>query len=369
MSLESTITKAWNKQAKWLYLLLPISWLYGVITKTRKVLYNKGTFNSYKADVPVMVVGNITVGGSGKTPLIISLVKYLQRKNIKVAVISRGYGGNVDTMPSLVTLESTPNMVGDEPCLIVQSTLFYGVSIHPNPVPMAVCPNRQQAIECLLEAHPEIDLIISDDGLQHYKLQRDIEWVVVDSKRGFGNGQLLPTGFLREPVSRLNNTTVIYHQPPNCITDDESTLSMSLIPSAIEPLLHGVKNPQPLQETDTVIAMTGIGYPTRFFSTLKNIGFTVVENPLSDHHKYTLDDIYQFVNHSMPIVVTSKDAVKLRELANNDLYEWDEEAIAHLAEVFTRIWVLPVTAKLSDACYQSIDDSLNKLNIKPKPLI
>lgn len=364
MSLETTITNAWQTQAKWLYLLLPLSWLYGIVSKLRKVLYDKGLLTSYRADVPVMVIGNITVGGSGKTPLIISLVKYLQRKNIKVGVISRGYGGDTSQMPALVTLDSMPNMVGDEPCLIVQSTLFYGAKVTAKPVAMAVCPNRQQAIECLLEHHPDIQLVIADDGLQHYKLQRDIEWIVVDSHRGFGNAQLLPAGFLREPLSRLNGATVVSHQVEE--STDETPLTMRLQPSQLEPLLPDFPAMQKPQNGDKIIVVSGIGYPTRFFATLRALGFEVEEQPFPDHHDFSLADLVPFVGGNKAIIITSKDAVKLRQLAHAktaDLIELSEEKIAAIAEVFTRIWILPVDAKLSQACYDELDKELKKFKI------
>ena len=199
--LETLFTNAWQKQSLWLWLLLPFSWLYALVISIRRWLYQCAWLKSYRAPVPVMVVGNISVGGSGKTPLIIALVEHLQQQGVAVGVISRGYGGDTAQMPALVTATSTPKQVGDEPCLIVASTQ----------VPMSVCPNRQQAIEKLLAVYPKLQLIIADDGLQHYALKRDLEWIVVDASRGFGNQQLLPTGFLREPVSRLKHSTVIYH--------------------------------------------------------------------------------------------------------------------------------------------------------------
>ncbi len=190
MSIAQLIQDAWNKQAKWLIVLRPLAWLYRGGFLLNKKLYQMGIKSSYQAAVPVMVIGNITVGGSGKTPLLIQLVSYLQKKNIRVGVISRGYGGK-GPFPAYVDLESVPDVVGDEPCLIVQST----------GVPMVVGSNRQQSIEYLLSKH-DLDLIISDDGLQHLALQRQIEWIVLDQNRGLGNQKLLPEGYLREPVSR-----------------------------------------------------------------------------------------------------------------------------------------------------------------------
>ena len=199
MSIAQTIQDAWNKQSKWLIVLRPLSWLYQFGFSVNKLLFKKGFKNVYTAPIPVMIIGNITVGGSGKTPLLIQLVKYLQANQVRVGVISRGYGGN-GPFPAFVTLDSVPDTVGDEPCLIVQST----------DVPMVVGSNRQESIELLLKQH-ELDLIISDDGLQHWALDRQIEWIVLDNNRGLGNQKLLPEGYLREPVSRLAQGTVIEH--------------------------------------------------------------------------------------------------------------------------------------------------------------
>lgn len=202
MSLAQKIQLAWQKQSSWLIIFRPLSCLYRAVFLWQK---SQKTKTAYRAPVPVMIIGNITVGGSGKTPLMIELVKYLQQRQVKVAVISRGYGGQ-GKFPALVTNQSLASQVGDEPKLIVQSTQ----------VPMAVGANRQQAIELLLKNY-QIDLILSDDGLQHFALQRDIEWVVIDSVRGFGNQRLLPEGFLREPLSRLEQVTVIEHNPQAAI--------------------------------------------------------------------------------------------------------------------------------------------------------
>ncbi|WP_434353594.1 tetraacyldisaccharide 4'-kinase [Psychrobacter sp. HD31] len=361
MSLETSITRAWQKKAKWLYLFLPLSWLYSAVSSIRRMFYKQGVLSSYRAPVPVMVIGNITVGGSGKTPLIISLVKHLQRRGITVGVISRGYGGDSKQMPAIVTLDSTPNVVGDEPCLIVQSTLFYGKKRDARPVDMAVCPNRQQAIELLLKHNPDIEFIIADDGLQHYKLQRDIEWIVVDSHRGFGNEKVLPVGFLREPLNRLDGATIIYHQTEQ--SDDEQPLTMRLKPAQLEPLLTGLTDYQKPQDEDTVIAISGIGYPTRFFNTLKALGFSTIECPYPDHHDFTFDDLLQFIEQPYPIITTSKDAVKLWQLADKDLKGFSDAEVDQLAKLFTRIWVLPVSAELSLACYDALDKELKAHNI------
>lgn len=333
MSIAQTIQDAWNRQAKWLVLLRPLSWLYGGAFAFNKKLYTLGLKEVYQAPVPVMVIGNITVGGSGKTPLLIQLVKYLQQNEIRVGVISRGYGGQ-GPFPALVGLDATPDFVGDEPCLIVQST----------GVPMAVGSNRQQTIELLLEQH-ELDLIISDDGLQHWALARQIEWIVLDRNRGLGNQKLLPEGYLREPISRLEIGTVIEHA-----TQPNSDLNMHLDvgePYLLNPLYDQAVDFDP---TQNYYAVVGIGFPQRFYNTLESIGVQQFQcHEFADHYDYEIDDL-QFED-SNPIVTTEKDAVKLLPLLKkNPLF-------------YREIWVIPVEAVLSEQCYTLLDQQLMQVGI------
>ena len=364
MSIETTMTRAWQRQAAWLWLLLPVSWLYGFITMLRRQAYKVGLFANYRPPIPVMVIGNITVGGSGKTPLIIELVTHLQKQGIKVGVISRGYGGDSSQMPALVHADSLPSTVGDEPSLIVNMT---GTA-------MAVCPNRKQAITTLLEAYPDLQLIIADDGLQHYALQRDIEWIVVDASRGFGNQQLLPTGFLREPMSRLKGANVVYHEKAEMIATDNSKgqakrLTMHLQADKlqllwssdveIDNLTVAAKVPMSIMPNSRVHAVSGIGYPQRFFDTLLSLGFDVIGHPYPDHYDFSLDELLQYTEQ--PIIVTSKDAVKIKALlidatSRQPLSKEDQELVS-------RLWVLPVTAVLSDSCYDSLHQQLKALNV------
>lgn len=335
--LELIISQAWQRQSAWLKVLAPLSAIYRLAGCVQRVLYQQSIIDGYHASVPVLVIGNITVGGSGKTPMIIALVRYLQSKKIPVGVISRGYGRktNDNHVATLVTPTSSPKTAGDEPCLIVQSTN----------VPMAVCAHRGRAIELLLEHHPNLALIISDDGLQHYALHRDAEWIVVDSARGFGNKKLLPQGFLREPVSRLEGATVIYHHKPHQVCD--KALTMYLQPADLVPLL--TKN-QPLPQSNTVYALSGIGYPTRFFETLTMLGLSVIAQPFADHHEFVLSDLQALSQY--PIITTAKDAVKLRQLAQDCPHE-----------IFDNIWVLPVEAVLSKEVYDAMDALLWQWNI------
>ena len=358
--MQQTLLQAWRNKSLWLWLLLPVSWLYGLVFWLNKTMYRLGLKPVYYPNVPVIVVGNITVGGSGKTPLIIEVVTYLQQKGLTVGVISRGYGGQAKLMPCIVTANSKPSEVGDEPCLIVQRT----------GVPMAVCPNRGQAIELLLEQFPSIQLILADDGLQHFALDRDENWIVVDADRGFGNRQLLPTGFLREPIKRLYqpNTTVIFHQSDwqdtqalthfsNSLSKDCHSISpdirMHLLQKPLEPLFKtplfktASQNSLPAQQ---VIAMTGIGLPQRFFNSLSQLGFDIIPMALNDHHTYSLQD---FANlPKLPIIVTDKDAVKLRVMFAQGHEKND---------IATNIWVLPVEAELSPAFYALIDRQIGEL--------
>lgn len=380
MDIEKTINNAWQQQSIWLWLFLPLSWLYGLIVKLRRQSYRLGIKKVYQAPVPVMVIGNITIGGSGKTPLIIALVNYLQQQQVKVGVISRGYGGNESIMPTLVNVQHLPDQVGDEPCMIVAQT---GVAL-------AVCPNRRQAIETLLAHDPDIELIIADDGLQHYALARDIEWIVVDEARGFGNQQLLPVGYLREPISRLKGATVIWHQPPSKVDPSADKLTMHLEAEQLEPLidikrfsaieslsrfyatshgcLHSAEPTKPLDKGQRVHAVSGIGYPKRFFDTLRALGFEIIEHPFPDHYAFRWADLLPFTEH--PIIMTSKDAVKLRALALQALHQASAEpadssieSVDQILSCLDRIWVLPVSAKLSADCYLVLNAQLAQLGV------
>ncbi|MBK0063023.1 MULTISPECIES: tetraacyldisaccharide 4'-kinase [unclassified Acinetobacter] len=333
MSFAQIIQDAWNKQAKWLILLRPLSCLYGLGASLNHQLYQMGVKSVYTAPVPVMVIGNITVGGSGKTPLLIQLIKFLTQRQVKVGVISRGYGSQ-GPFPAMANLDSRPEQVGDEPCLIVQST----------GVPMAVGPDRKAAIELLLSQH-ELDLIISDDGLQHWALARQIEWIVLDLNRGLGNEKLLPEGYLRESKSRLETGTVIEHglQP-------HSTLNMHL--QAGQPyLLNPSENISTLfNQQDEFYAVVGIGFPQRFYKTLESIGIKEFQcHEFPDHHDYEIADL-QFDDQN-PIITTEKDAVKILPL------------LKQYPDFSVEIWVVPVEAILSEDCYQLLETQLKQLGV------
>ncbi|WP_180088553.1 tetraacyldisaccharide 4'-kinase [Acinetobacter sp. YH12219] len=332
MSFAQLIQDAWNEQAKWLVVFRPLSWLYRGGFLLNKKLYQSGIKQSYKAPIPVMVIGNITVGGSGKTPLLIHLVSYLNSLKLRVGVISRGYGGQ-GPFPAYVDLDSTAEIVGDEPSLIVQST----------GVPMAVGPNRQQSIELLLSKH-ELDLIICDDGLQHWALQRQLEWIVLDNNRGLGNEKLLPEGYLREPKKRLASGTVIEHS-----ADPSSPLNMHL--EAAQPYLLNKDLVTTFDANKNFYAVVGIGFPQRFYKTLENMGIHQFQcHEFPDHYEYELSDL-QFEDAN-PIITTEKDAVKILAILKNN------------PDFKREIWVVPVDAVLSPACYETLHAQLKQLGLK-----
>ncbi|WP_311418521.1 tetraacyldisaccharide 4'-kinase [Haemophilus parahaemolyticus] len=308
--------KLWQKTSIITWLLAPFSLLFWLISQIRIALYRKKILKSYRSPVPVLVIGNISVGGNGKTPLVIWLVEQLQKKGVKVGVISRGYGGENKVYPQLVTPESNPKLMGDEPLLIAQRT-------H---APVAISPNRQQSIELLLSQF-ELDLIVTDDGLQHYALERDMEWVVVDGERRFGNGFVLPAGGLRELPSRLKQVQAVICNGKNANAGEHA---MHLEPDFVINLKTGEK--RKLSEfTQSVYALAGIGYPPRFFNMLKELGIPLAETfSFADHQAFTAEMIVPKLSQNLPLLMTEKDAVKCKAFTQGN---W---------------WYVPVSARFSE---------------------
>ncbi|QGM81386.1 tetraacyldisaccharide 4'-kinase [Otariodibacter oris] len=309
--------KIWQSINLFTILLSPLSLLFFLISSLRKWLYSKKILKTYRPPVPVLVVGNISVGGNGKTPTVIWLVEQLQQRGIKVGVISRGYGGSNKIFPQLVTAKSLPAEMGDEPVLIAQRTQ----------APVAISPNRQQSIELLLSQH-DLNLIITDDGLQHYALERDIEWVVIDGERRFGNGFVLPAGGLRELPSRLNSVQAVICN--GGIAKNNEHL-MSLQPDDAVNLKTGERKPLTQFNGKPCVAFAGIGYPPRFFNMLRDLGIKLGgSHSFADHQSYTLETIQAIEQPQLPLLMTEKDAVKCLPFAKDN---W---------------WYVPVSAKLSE---------------------
>lgn len=286
--------------------LLPLSWLYGGVIRSRRWLYDRGFLRSQRASVPVVVVGNITVGGTGKTPVTIWLAQQLAQLGWQPAVVARGYGATVGPVPLSVTADSDPAIVGDE-ALLMAGHLECPVIVHPD---------RVAATEAA--AATGATVVISDDGLQHYRLKRDAEIAVVDAARAFGNKRMLPAGPLREPISRLSVVDkVVVHQEQKRINVlrrrwDRTELNFRLVPAGV----HRVQNGEHRELADfrgqTVHAVAGIGHPTRFFRMLQANGLNVIGHALPDHAPILQTDLN--FGDDLPVVMTEKDAVKCRHL-------------------------------------------------------
>lgn len=318
---ELWITRAWANQSRLLWLLLPLSGLYGLAMRVRTFCYSWGIMRRYQAPVPVHVIGNITVGGAGKTPFLIALGKHLKARQVRFGVVSRGYGGHYQA-PCLVNASMDAAYVGDEPLLIYQALS----------VPVACARRRRDAILHLLKHHT-VDIILVDDGLQHLALCRDMEWVLVDKMRGFGNGFLLPAGYLREPVSALHGKCVVEHLAVDDFDPDTLALTMTLIPGAI----YALNTTKTLPVGARILAVSGIAHPKRFFDSARSLGYQVEECTFGDHHAFTIQDFARLPN--LPILITQKDAVKIQAL-----------------NITQDIYVLPVDACFSQGLLDKIGD-------------
>ena len=290
----------WYKKHFLSSILIPFSYLFCGVSAARRLAYQLKIKSTTHFNVPIIVVGNITVGGSGKTPFVVWLADFLKAQGLRPGIVSRGYGGKSARYPLQVMADSDPNVAGDEAILIVQKTAC----------PMVVAPDRVAAVQYLLNDQP-CDVIISDDGLQHYALGRDIEIVIIDGVRRLGNGRCLPAGPLRESANRLQKVDWIV---TNGGAPRVGEYSMQLIPTE----LHNLLNPNltlSLSELrdKTVHAVAGIGNPQRFFHMLRENGLNILEHPLPDHHTFTQKDI-DFGNDVIT-VMTEKDAVKCQNLA------------------------------------------------------
>jgi len=328
-SLESTLTRAWLRRGPLAILLLPVALLFGALAAVRRRLFRSGFKTAERLPVPVIVVGNIFIGGTGKTPLTIWLAEALRAAGMQPGIISRGHGGQAGT-PRAVTPQSDPRDVGDEPLLIAQRT----------GCPVVIGRQRAEAGRAVLAAHPDVDVIITDDGLQHYALARDIEIVLFDG-RGVGNGWLLPAGPLREPASRRRDFTVVNAPeitPALAQSVGGHPYRMLLSGQYAEPLHGGARVPLADLRDRRIVAAAGIGNPGRFFTMLRAAGLAPGELALPDHHDF-LDDPFALLDTDI-ILITEKDAVKCRQIDN--------------LKDDPRLWVVPVTAQLDPALAEQI---------------
>lgn len=329
MAFSDSLIASWYGQRKPFKWLSPLSKLYAKQALKRRQAYLNGSKEVYNASVPVIVVGNITVGGTGKTPLILWLIEYCRAKGLSVGVVSRGYGAKPPHFPWRVTADQSAKEGGDEPLLIVKRT----------GVPLVIDPVRVNAVKHLL-ATEKIDVILCDDGLQHYKLARDVEIVVVDAARGLGNGHCLPMGPLREPAERLDSVDAVIYN--GAAQDTEQGFAMNLEPQAFVNVLTGEsQDVDSFDKAQIVNGVAGIGNPQRFFKSLSSLGFQVIEQAFSDHAAYTAEAL-TFENN-YPLIMTEKDAVKCQGFAQAN---W---------------WYLKVTTAPSQGFKNWLDQKLTEL--------
>jgi tetraacyldisaccharide 4'-kinase len=324
-SAEPFLARAWLRRGPLACALWPVAQLFGALAALRRTLYQTGVLRSTRLPVPVVVVGNIFVGGTGKTPFTIWLVERLREGGFMPGVISRGYGASGEA-PRSVAPDSLPASDGDEPVLMAQRARC----------PVVVARNRVAAARELLRLHPEVNVLVSDDGLQHYALARDVEIVLCDA-RGNGNGWLLPAGPLREPPSRKRDFTVFNaERAPSGLPED--AFHMELRYGRAFNLKDRTKSFDLGAFTGRLAAAAGIGNPARFFAMLRKAGLSFREIPLPDHYDYATNP-FDGVDADI-ILLTEKDAVKCERI---DTLKNDP-----------RLWIVPVTARIDGALSQRI---------------
>lgn len=315
----------WYHTTRLQWILVPVSMIFRALVAIRRVMYRDGALTSYRLLQPVIVVGNISVGGTGKTPLTLVLAQQLVDRGWHPLIISRGYGGT-SRRPRYVGATSDAQQVGDEPLLMARRNIC----------PVWIGKDRVATAHAALQAHPQCDVVLCDDGLQHYRLQRDFEIAVVDVERGFGNGRMLPAGPLREPVSRLETVDAAVM---NGGDSAEGLYAMRLCGDVFYNLLDPTRQATPADfQKMNNHAVAGIGHPQRFFQHLESLGISFTPHAFPDHHPYSATELaYKDCD---AILLTEKDAVKCTAFAD------------------ARYWMLRVDARIDPAL---IDKILRKI--------
>jgi tetraacyldisaccharide 4'-kinase len=312
------LEKHWQRITPVTLLLLPLSAIFAATSWLRRVAYSTGLIRKQRVTVPVVVVGNLSVGGTGKTPVVIWLVEALRARGYRPGVVSRGYRGSEQL--HAIDAQSLPAIGGDEPVLIARRTRC----------PVWVGRDRAAAATQLVSANPQLDVVISDDGLQHYRLHRDCELVVVDAQRHFGNRLLLPAGPLREPVSRLRSADAVIVNGAGMPDLPNEIFGMQLFGDRFHNLLDEESTAQPDEFVGKRLhAVAGIGNPERFFAQLRGLGLSFEAHAFADHHAFSEGDL-DFVNADA-VLMTEKDAIKCARFARKN---W---------------WALPVDARIDNA--------------------
>jgi tetraacyldisaccharide 4'-kinase len=334
MSSPSRLVTAWYapRLTAVTALLVPLAVLFGAVASVRRALFRAGILRAVRLPVPVVVVGNITAGGSGKTPLAAALTRALAERGWHPGLVSRGYGRvRSQREPIMVTPDANPDVVGDEPLLLARTGL-----------PVAVAVDRVAAARALISAHPNCDVIVADDGLQHYRLARNFEIVVVDGTSGLGNGWRLPAGPLREPAARLEEADAIV------VLETPGTKTPWTAPDAwrmtlVGDTFHRVTDPAQVQPASAfagigVHAVAGIGNPERFFAQLRALRIAATGHAFPDHHRFSAQDLA--LPGARAILMTEKDAVKCAAFADE------------------RCWYLPVHAHIDPALVARVEEAL-----------
>jgi|TARA_B110000967_G_scaffold68356_2_gene70648 subfamily B ATP-binding cassette protein MsbA len=324
---SSFVVDSWYKKSLWLYLLYPISLIFSYATSRRYRKFTKNKQIAYKSQVPIIVVGNLTIGGTGKTPLVKYIANELSKLGYKPGLVSRGYGGKFKE--TLKVDDSTSvKQTGDEAQILSKLNL-----------PFYIDRNRVRAVKTLVSNH-DCDIIISDDGLQHYSMNRDVEVLVIDGKRRFGNNLLFPAGPLRESKKRINSVDFIVN---NSGPTEEGEHLMNISPAKFVHLKSGKSYPVekwPMHKQ--VHAVAGLGNPGRFFDLLARLGFDIIRHPFPDHHNFLTTELH-YLDH-LPIIMTEKDASKCKDFNNN------------------KIWYLTIEAEISDKFIEDLDTKIKSIN-------
>ena len=335
----SFLERAWHKRARWLILLWPVSLLFQALTTIRRAA-QQSKKRPVDLTAPLIVIGNISLGGTGKTPLLIALSQELQKQGFKPGIVSRGYGGHALGYPLAVNSDSDVSQSGDEAFLIAEKTSC----------PVYVDPDRSAALRALL-FREDVDVVLSDDGLQHYNLYRDLEIVVVDGQRLFSNGFCLPAGPLRESMNRLKEAQhiVVNGEPAREILQLAGAIKMQLEPRSLVNMVSGEKRPfagAPFNMGNRLQAVSALGNPQRFYALLERLPYQVEIFSFPDHHRFTADDFEQEgIDMHQPVVMTEKDAVKCRQFAKNNF------------------WYLSVEVNLESQFFERLTEDIRRVRI------
>ena len=338
--MSQRITRLWYTDAKPLRWLAPLARLFGWLSARRRQAYHQGRKRVYRSALPVLVIGNLTAGGTGKSPFTAWLAAYLRRQGWRPVILSRGYGAHPDHYPFLVVADSDPEDCGDEPVMLAQQT---GLCV-------LVDPRRARAAQ-YAEQQNLGDILICDDGLQHYALERDLEFCIFDGAHGPGNGELLPVGPLREGLDRVRTVDfclstgapshAAFSRPP---LNERQWHGIQLVPKVLRRLVDEEMRPLEWLNGRVVNAVAGIAHPTRFFDTLNELGARVIPHAYGDHHRFQAEDL-SFLHG--PVVMTAKDAVKCRDIAGGEV--WVLDVIAQPGEAFETLLEQRLAALMENA--------------------